>query len=50
MEYFISSRKAKGVDVTYKIYDKTAHVRHYPSDKLGYSKTVLKFVNKVLKK
>ncbi|XP_044762656.1 transmembrane protein 53-A-like isoform X2 [Coccinella septempunctata] len=50
MEVFIEKRKSRGVEVMYKIYETTQHVKHYPSDKLGYTKTVLNFLNKVLRK
>lgn len=50
LEDFIEARKTKGVDVTCKMYEKTPHVKHYPFDKMGYCKTVFKFLNRVVKK
>ncbi|XP_044762654.1 transmembrane protein 53-like isoform X1 [Coccinella septempunctata] len=50
VESFAKHRKALGVDVTMKCYDNSQHVQHYMKNKSSYIRSVVKFVNKCLKR
>ncbi|KAL3270878.1 hypothetical protein HHI36_021393 [Cryptolaemus montrouzieri] len=50
VEEFIRYRESLGVDVSLTRYENSAHVQHYRNNKLSYVKSVVKFINKILKK
>ncbi|KAL3270876.1 hypothetical protein HHI36_021391 [Cryptolaemus montrouzieri] len=50
VEEFAGHRRSLGIDVSLKCFENSDHVQHYPKNKLDYARSVIRFINKCLKK